>query len=182
MNLAKEIKMQIVALATIAGKDLDPQGIALNAFYEAVSDLPHDQVLRVLKDWLKTDKGFPYPSQIREKVQPEITDEDDAQDVASLIIANVGRCGYTNPEKARQRVGELGWAVVERMGGWKHLCEVLTHENEGMFRAQIRDLAETTSKRAKRGQLNEVPALPNPNQASVQNIISTTFKSIETKE
>lgn len=176
MNFQQEIKKQLVALAMIAGKDLNE--IALAAFVEALSDLDQSAVLFALKDWIKTSKGFPYPSDIREKLMPEISDEDDAQDVANLVIAAVSSCGYTNPERAREKIGDLGWETVTRMGGWKNICETLNHENEGIYRAQIRDYAETVIRKSKRGQLDVAPSLPTPD-SYMQKLIAKNVKGIE---
>jgi hypothetical protein len=173
VTLDQQIKTQLVSLAVISGRELS--GPAVTAYYEALSDLPQFEVLNLLKNWLKTSRHFPHPADIREKLKPEITDDDDAQDVANSVIAAVSRCGYTNPDRAKEHVGTLGWEVITRMGGWKHICETMTQENEGFMRAQIRDYTTTISKRAKRGVLHEKPELPSSQSNEVQKLISTTF-------
>lgn len=173
MNTQQSIKATLIGLATIAGKELNE--FALEAFMDALSDLDGEAVLESLKNWTRTNKGFPYPADIREKVMPEIKPEDDAQDVANLVIAAVGRFGYTNPDRAQEHVGELGWETITRMGGWKHLCETLNHQNENTYRAQIRDYASAVRRRAMRGELEQKPALPSPQNESVQKLISQTF-------
>lgn len=172
MNISQAIKEQIIMLASFAGREMNE--MLLNGYMEAVSDLDQEQVLDTLKSWLRTNKGFPHPADIRAKVMPELNPEDNAQDAANLAIACVSRYGYTNPEKARASMGELAWAVVHRMGGWQHLCETLNNQNEGMFRAQIRNLAEVVSKKSKRGELDIAPALPEPTN-NVTSLISKTM-------
>lgn len=175
MNFDVEIKTQLITLATIAGKELNQT--ALQAYCEALSDLPKGQVLLALKNWLRTESGFPFPAQIREKLKPEINLKDDAEDVANIIIAQVGHCGYTNAGRAKEKIGELGWEVITRMGGWKHLCETLNLQNETQFRAQIRNYTETVAKKSIRGELHQTTELPQ--SAKVYEITSNAFKQIE---
>jgi hypothetical protein len=176
MNPSQAIKESLIALATIAGKELN--AVALNAYVDAMSDLDPNDVLRALKDWLRTGKGFPYPADIRAKVMPELDDEDDAQDIANTVIKCISTCGYTNQDRAEEQIGPRGWVVVQRMGGWKHLCETTTHQNEGFLRAQIRDYAQTISKKLRRGELEAMPSLPSPKD-DVKQIVQSTFKEIE---
>jgi hypothetical protein len=175
MSQTQAIKEALIALATIAGKELTE--IALNAFMKALSDLDQDAVIVALEGWLRTGKGFPYPADIREKISPELTGDDDAQYVSNMIINAVGKDGYTNQERAKGRIGELGWAVVEASGGWKHLCETLNQANETTVKAQLRELCKTVYKRAKSGYLDQKPALPSP--TGVTKLIQQTMKGIE---
>jgi len=174
MNFTQQIKIKLLALATISGKELNE--MALNAFIEALSDLEPSAVLASLQDWLRTGKGFPYPADIRAKVMPDLDPKDNAIDAVNRIITAIGRFGYTNPKQARDFIGELGWETVERFGGWLHLCENVNSENEGMFRAQLRELAVVVSKKSMRGELDKSPALPD--RTNVQQIISGAMKRI----
>lgn len=164
--------------AELAGKTFSTPAII--QMVEDMSDLNFFEVMSVLKNWGRTEKTFPYPSDIREKVLPEINADDDAVDCANLIISAIGSCGYTNPGRAREKIGELGWAVVDRMGGWKHLCETLSLENETTYRAQIRSYVLTVRKRALRDELDEVPALPTSRSQEVKNIVTFAMKSLPT--
>jgi len=168
------ISNTLSAMAEIYGKTISTAAII--HMVESISDLDYMSVVQTLHDWSKTEKSFPYPADIRAKIFPENSDKDDAQDVANFVISAVSKFGYTNPTKAKEYIGDLGWEVVSRMGGWKHLCETLTLENEGMLRAQIREYTFTVSKRAKRGELELKPELPQPNRNQVQKLIGETFK------
>jgi hypothetical protein len=179
MNLSQAIKEQVIMLASFSGREMNE--MLLSGYMNAISDLDQGQVLDALKSWLRTNKGFPHPADIREKVMPEINPADDALDVANLIITSVGKYGWTNPDQARAFMGELGWTTVTRMGGWRHLCETLTQDNETTFRAQIKNYAETVRRKAMRGELSIAPALPSPQGESAQKLISTTFKTMENK-
>ena len=176
MTPSQAIKEQLIVLATISGKELNP--LTLNAYADALSDLDPNAVLVALRDWLKTGRGFPYPADIRAKVMPELDDNDDAQTAVNLIIDSIGKDGYTNPERAEERMGPLACEVVKQSGGWKHICTLLTPQNETTVKAQLRDLAKTVSKRAKRGELDQAPELPAPS-SEVNLLIQTTMKGIE---
>jgi len=167
----------MVIMAEVTGKTFSQAAII--HMVESIDDLEFQSVANALKNWSRTERNFPHPSDIREKVMPELNPEDDAQDVASLILSGIGRYGYTNADRARTYIGELGWVTVARMGGWKHLCESVTIQNENSYRAQIRDLARTITRRAKRGELDQAPALPGPAGSTIKNLISNTMKGID---
>jgi hypothetical protein len=172
----KEQIAKILAVhAEINNKSLSAAAIII--MVEALEDLDFNSVYSALKNWNKNNKNFPYPSDIRKLISPEETDEDNSQDVANAIIAAISKYGYTNKENAESYIGSLGWEVVIRMGGWRHLCEVVTHENEGIYRAQIRDYCGTISRKMKRGDLNKMPELTSSDE--IKNIINNSFIGIE---
>lgn len=177
--VTQQIKEALLTLAILTGKDLSAKGI-LDAYIGALADLDQRAVLRAIEDWLKTGRGFPFPADIRAKVRPEIDGADDAQIVSNLIIGAISKYGYTNPDRAEEHVGPLGWKVVEIFGGWKHLCEFVTHDNEATVKAQLRELAKTVWKQAKRGEIDRKPALPAPG-SEVRTLVNTTMKGIEQK-
>jgi hypothetical protein len=125
------------------------------------------------------NKFFPLPAQLIGIVKPPITELDQANEVANLIVKAVAWPGKTHPEKARIQVGELAWEVVDQLGGWQHLCESMTNENKNTYRAQIRDLAAAVSKRAKRGELGLKPSLPGA--IKVAELVNETVKVLEAK-
>ena len=177
MNLSQAIKEEIILLASFAGRDVNQ--MILDGYMRAVSDLDQGLVLKSLRDWTKTGKGFPQPADIRARVMPEIDGRDEGLEVSNLIIKCVCRFGYTNPKAAQEAMGDLAWEVVKSIGGWKHICETLDFNNETIFRAQVRDTAQALSKRAKRGELNQTPELPKSN--AVSDLISNTMKGLEIK-
>ncbi len=97
------------------------------------------------------------------------TVRDEALDVASRIVGAIARPGsMTRPGSggkvflAEEKVGELAWAVVQRIGGWPLLCESHNSENSTTWLAQIRDVAASMIDKAKRGTLDLPPAIPRP--------------------
>lgn len=165
---------KLAVLAEMYGRTFSPNAIVHMS--DAIDDLDFTSVMQTLNAWARTEKTFPHPADIREKIKPEINPEDDAQDVANLIIGAIGKYGYTNPESARMAMGELGWETVRRMGGWKSLCETVTLQNAATYRAQIRDYAGTVRRKAMRGELDERTALPRPAATEVQKLISKAFR------
>lgn len=135
---------------------------------DAVSDLEELTVMETLRKWAATESRFPLPADLRNKIIPAINDADTAQHVSNLILSSIPRFGYVNPDAARKHIGELGWEVVRLMGGWQQICENTNCDNETTLRAQMRGLAETVSKKAKRGDLHIAPALPSPEQSALR--------------
>lgn len=150
---------------------------AIIQMVEDTSDLDFLRVVDELQKWGKTETTFPHPAKLRAKVMPEMNQDDNAVMVANLIMKSISMDGYTNPDRAKQRMGSLAWEVVNKFGGWQTLCETTNSDNMGTVRAQLRGLALTTHKQALRGEINEVPSLPSP-QNEVAAIIKTTVHQI----
>ena len=106
------------------------------------------------------NQKVPLPSQLITIINPDESQKEAAQEAVSRIWQAIGQFGYTNPSGAREFVGELGWAVVTRMGGWNSLCcEQATIRDAGIIRAQMRDLAVAIYDRTKAGRVDP-PRLP----------------------
>jgi len=136
-----------IGIAEIYGRELSKA--ALGMFLEATSDLDQAKVLAALKNWVKVSKHmrYPLPAEIREMIAPVVDDETIAKEIASRISQTVSSCGYSNQQAAKTLIGELGWAVVERWGGWQYICENLgTTMDLGTFQAQARDLTKAMLK------------------------------------
>ena len=99
---------------------------------------------------------FPLPGSLKRMIRPEPNEEDESLELASIIFEAVKKFGYINPTKAREFIGELGWSVLEGFGSWAHFCQLLSVENQGIIRAQIRDSAKAKLRRAKAGR-TELP-------------------------
>lgn len=195
MDLRKQIMESLIALATISGKELNE--ITLKAFVNAVSDLNQADVLHALQNWLRTSKGFPYPADIREKIKPDMSGEDNGIMAAAIIRKAISAHGsnwsggvFTGGKKvfqskehffdifedaAKFELGELAWEVVKQYGGWAAICEFNASTETGIFQAQIRELAKTICRRAKSGLLEEKPSLPKPSH-EIRQLINKTMK------
>jgi len=172
MNTKQKIITTYSQLAMIYGKQLTPEALVLMA--DSLDDLHPEAVLGVLRDWVKHNKAFPMPSEIRESLSPKTTDLDDGRDIASRVIKSVSRFGWNQPLQAKLYIGEIGWECVSRMGGWVTLCQELSDENKGILVAQIRDLAVTLKKKDANGTLdlplNFSNSLPAPNNEAAEKV------------
>ncbi len=159
-NERSSVGVMWLRIAQVFGKSIEPQ--TMKVMLDAVDDLPADEVASVLASWMKTTRlaRYPFPSEIRERLGHSEAPEDIGRDVASRIIESVSRFGWNNSESAKEFIGELGWVVVTRQGGWVTVCQELDENNKGVMQAQMRDLAITVYRRAQTGKLDQAPALP----------------------
>lgn len=133
----------------------------------AVDDLPADQVCAVLDGWMvgKKARQFPLPIDVREEIQPPIDDDTLAREAAARIAKAIPKYGFQSSamcREAREFIGELGWAAVERSGGWRYVCE---HHGTRLlpattFHAQVRDICNAQVKLAKAGMHDQPIGLP----------------------
>jgi hypothetical protein len=166
------LKKLIVGLAAYYGHAIDEFVVGMYA--EDLADLPIEDVLRAAREIRFDPKNtkFPLPAVIREKAAPNLNDTDVARDVAARILKAVGRHGHNWsdkdpawPSEPLDQLGELGYEVVKRLGGWMRVCEFSGEVGSGIFMAQIRDLADATMKAARAGNLEQAPSLPAPKTA-----------------
>jgi len=152
----------LIGLADMLEKDLSDQ--LLEIYHRGLKPYGYSNAASVLSTMaLSRSKrdGFPTLAEIIDVLDPRVEAKDAASEAANLIWAAIPRCGKAGSEKAKEMIGELGWAVVERMGGWSALCGMKTSER-GTFIAQARELATTVHKKAAMGILEEKPGLPSP--------------------
>lgn len=103
---------------------------------------------------------FPSIKTIRDLVAPPVNTDHDAIEAANRIVQAIADFGYYQAEGAKRFIGELGWLVVQREGGWETLCESLTTDQIPTRKAQWRELAKALIGRAQRGTLGTPPELP----------------------
>jgi len=158
---------------------LTPEIIRL--YDESLKSLGYERLCKAL-DFIIANRRSrdPLPSirEIREIVSPEIDPEAEAIEAAGRIVQAVSSIGPYQPEKAREFIGELGWLVVERDGGWQNVCRVLTDDNVGMLKAQWRQMAKAQFARAKSNALT-APQLPKKESGTeAANILPLDFKKL----
>ena len=163
----QKLKALIIATAMYFGHEIPDAVLPLYA--EDLSDLPFDDVYRAIGEIRRDPRTtrFPLPAAIREKALPGMNPESAALEAVSRVIRAVSRVGPYDLERARAMVGELGWEIVIREGGWENVCQVLTFDNETSLRAQWRNLALSVIDRARAG-LTEAPSLPSPTRSTGQ--------------
>lgn len=113
---------------------------------------------RILLD-RDTRDPFPSPRQIVALFEPQADPEANAVAAANAILEAISKDGYTNPERARARMGELAWSIVESEGGWHKVCENVVVDRIPTYRAQWIKFALAKQTRALAG-APEKPALP----------------------
>lgn len=129
----------------------------LGMYVEDLIDLTGDELRAACKLYRQDAKNerFPLPAKLIALARPKESPEDAGREIAAKIIDAVYKDGHANPERARSRMGEEGWSIVSRMGGWSQFCAELTNDNLTTFRAQIRDLATTIVRRGERAEQTE---------------------------
>ena len=149
--MRSEIMKLIFALGEYYDKKLTPE--QLEMYSQDLSSLSPDELRQAIMKYRGDGKNerFPLPAKLIEMVRPKSNELDEGRDVASRVIAAVGKFGSYNSEGARAYAGEVGWEIVQRFGGWRALCQDLTSENQNMMFAQMRDLAMTLVKRSREG-------------------------------
>ncbi len=145
--MSQSLKELIVLTASYYGKTLSAP--LLEMYVDDLSDLPTDQVALAYRAYRRNPKNtqFPLPAQIRGVVAPELDPDSIAREVAARITAAIPKYGYANSIDARAYIGEIGWSIVERQGGWPYICE--RHGvsiDPTAFQAQTRELAKSDLK------------------------------------
>lgn len=166
----QQLKALIVATSAYYGHQIPPAVLALYA--EDLADLPLSEVARAIKEVRRDPKTarFPLPAVIRARIEVAPTDDDQVQDAVSRIIEAVAKHGWNNSEAAKKHIGELGWAIVTRDGGWTNVCEYLSQDNLGTARAQWRQLGMSLCRSSRSGTLRLAPALPAPSNSDTHRI------------
>lgn len=159
-----QLGRKLTEIALLYGKDLTKDQVTgfINALLNFMPDT-FENYLRAFDAYASDvkNKFFPAPVALRAYLQPEASPDAVANEVASKIRQAISKFGWPNPEDARAFIGELGWKVVERSGGWVYLCE-----NHGVelspltYFAQSRDLTKSILENSKLGTFDSPIALP----------------------
>lgn len=137
----KELKKGITLTASYYGRELKPEVIAMMA--EDLSNLPFAKVSQAYLTYRRDPKNrtMPLPAQIRAIVDPQPTPEAEGREAVERIKLAIAKFGWPQGEAARAFIGEVGWRIVEGMGGWMRVCESDFIHNPGLI-AQARNRAE----------------------------------------
>ncbi len=162
MSNQDAIKKLLVGLSAYYQQQIPD--VALSMYAEDLADIPAHLVQNAAREYRRNPKHtrFPLPAALRAIAIPEDDPEGAAREAAARIIGAVEKNGWPNPDRARAYIGELGWAVVQRLGGWPSICQTLDQTDIGVFQAQARDLAKVLHGKSKSGTLDEAPGLPQP--------------------
>lgn len=158
----KTVQRHLLVLSELYGRQLSTGAIILMS--DALHDLDCQKVIAALTRYAAdpTSRSFPLPGQIRHLVAPNPSDTENALEAVNRIIEGMAKYGWTQPDRAKQFIGDLGWLVVQREGGWQRVCETSNNDNLPTLKAQWRELAKALTVRSKAGVLSDGPSLPAP--------------------
>lgn len=108
-----------------------------------LQDLDFQKCLESLVIYRKNSKNKTWPkaSDIRAIVDVYSDTSSSGKLIAASILEAVSLYGYSNSNKAKSHIGDLGWKAVSKFGGWEYLCNNLgVNINVGTFNAQIREI------------------------------------------
>lgn len=153
--------------------DYDLEERQLDLFLEVLAHFPVNEVLQGGARYMRNTKNsrFPIPVHkiVAHLVPDEESDEAKAQAIASRIQESISKFGWCNSQAAREHIGELGWDVVQRFGGWPYICE--NHGlalQPGQFYAQVRDVARASIEQVRAGTYGQAIAIEGPGNVQGQ--------------
>lgn len=130
-------------------KGLFPQapqfdGAMLNAWYGFFDKFSVLQMYGVLREVPKHCDRFPSIKQLLEMLEPKADKDAEARVIADKIWSSIERFGSlkSNQDRVRGAIGEIGWQVVENMGGWRVVCDIASYDNVSQLKAQWRESAK----------------------------------------
>jgi hypothetical protein len=163
----QNLKKHLALLGAYFQQQLPDPVIVMYA--EDLADLPYPDVRRAMEECRREPKRrtMPMPADIRDRLTPAVTDGALALEAAARIVAAISKFGYYNARDSQAYIGEIGWLVVEKMGGWESICTSLTNKQMGTFHAQCRELAKAQIELSRAGKLDLPPALPRPGMTAL---------------
>lgn len=145
MNLEqeKDLKHRLSLMSKYYRSQLPDDVIV--AYSNDLKDYPYKDVCLALNAYRKNPKNkfMPIPAMIIEIMDPTISDDGLAREAVARIQKAVRKFGHPNRIQAKEFIGEIGWSVVEKFGGWGFICENLGHRIDlNSFQAQAREVAK----------------------------------------
>lgn len=142
-----ELGLKLTELAFLYSYDL-PKHNATKYIELLIKYLPNDlnRYLIALDKYVHDpkNKAFPSPMGLKNYLSSYLTDDAKAIEIAGRIRQAVTDHGWSAPDKAKEFIGDIGWKVVNRFGGWLYICENLGLDlNPLTFHAQARDVAKS---------------------------------------
>jgi hypothetical protein len=141
----------------------------LDMYVEDLIDLEIDEITEAIKIYRMDPRNSepPLPAQLKALLKP--SDEIQAVDAVSRIFQALGKYGDSakHTEKAKKLIGELGWFIVERFGGWSRITRLSYDELGPMAQEQWRELAVTLLTKHRLGLLEEAPKFPETKKAEL---------------
>ena len=117
-------------------------------YIECLENYGWDRVYNALKQLRKSSRRLPTVSEIEstmgiaEPLTLEEKIELQAHALISRIKTSFSRYGYTDPDGAREYLGEAGWLAIGETRGWIDLCQLDSSNDLSTRLAQIRQAAK----------------------------------------
>lgn len=117
-------------------------------YIECLENYGWDRVFNALKQLRKSSRRLPTVSEIEsamgiaELLTLEEKIELQAHALISRIKTSFSRHGYTDPDGAREYLGEAGWLAIGETRGWIDLCQLDSNNDLSTRLAQIRQAAK----------------------------------------
>lgn len=119
-------------------------GAMLNAWYGFFDKFSVLQMYSILPQIPKQCDRFPSIKQLLDMLEPKADKDAEARVIADKIWSSIERFGSlkSNQDRVRGAIGEVGWQVVENMGGWRVVCDIASYDNVSQLKAQWRESAK----------------------------------------
>lgn len=143
--MTQKLKEIILLHASYYRQTMSPE--VLTMYVADLADLEISEVIAAYDSYRRNPKNKtnPLPAQIREIIEPQVSDRSAAEALTSQIIAGIKKHDvYFYPGDAAY--GPAGASLVRRRGGWVRLCNEFWNCDATMFRAQMRDELEANIK------------------------------------
>jgi hypothetical protein len=183
MNKQEFIITKIRQLAELYGRQFSVGAIGM--MVEDLEVLTEKELELAIKTYRNNPKNmhFPLPAVLVSIIRPADVESDIPRQMGNKIWDSIAKFGHNNSESAKLYLGELGWTVVQQMGGWSSICQCASEDQRGIFVAQARDLTESVMRLSKAGKLNEKHELPKPlnivRQEDVKSLVGRVFVKTE---
>jgi hypothetical protein len=151
-------------------------------WYESFKDYTEDDLKRAFILSRENLEEFPSIKKLKYLIETGMANEQEiADDVSARIEHAIGAYGYTNPGEAQKYIGEIGWTVIDQLGGWNNACEVLINDLPSA-RRQWRELAKVVNVKKRTGTLDQAPKLPIGAKTLIDNLSNSTLSLEEKKK
>jgi len=129
-------------------------------WFKELQNFSFDKLKEGLENHIRNHDHFPSLREVLTFLGEKGTGNiDTTAKICALQIYNViCRIGYANWEDAQKMIGSLGMAVVHQYGGWKNLCDYITHENQSYVVHHLGEIAKAILANPSRGDRIPLPA------------------------
>jgi len=169
-NEKHELSKIIKSLGSLYNKNLDINSIEM--MINLLNKYDFEKVKLAYENYLSGPKGnfFPMPNQIIEILNPSLSNDAKANQIARMIPEAISKFGWNNPSEAKEYIGEIGWHIVQSKGGWLDVCNFHGSDwDVGTFHAQARDSAKAIIEASSLGLHRQAIGYSEKNQFAIEN-------------